>query len=79
MACASERPPVVAQADVLGAWPAKENMQFPYWLMTGGALLVLVGVVGIALQRRRAAADPSNLEQGEVADARPASLPKFLE
>lgn len=54
-------------------------MQFPYWLMTGGALLVLVGVVGIALQRRRAAADPSNLEQGEVADARPASLPKFLE
>jgi hypothetical protein len=54
-------------------------MQFPYWLMTGGALLVLVGVVGIALQRRRATADPSNLEQAEVADAQPVSLPKFLE
>jgi hypothetical protein len=54
-------------------------MQFPHWLMIGGALLVFVGLVGTALQRKRAAADPSNLEQGESTDGQPVWLPKFLE
>jgi hypothetical protein len=44
-----------------------------------GALLVFVGLVGTALQRRRAAADPSSLEQGKVTDGQPVSLPKFLD
>jgi hypothetical protein len=47
--------------------------------MIGGALLVFVGLVGTALQRKRAAADPSSLEQGEVTDGQPVWLPKFLE
>jgi hypothetical protein len=47
--------------------------------MIGGALLVLFGLVGIALQRKRAAADKSNLEQDELADGQVVSLPKFLE
>ena len=59
------------------------NLKFglltPHWLMIGGALLVFVGLVGTAFQRRRAAADPSSLEQGKVTDGQPVSLPKFLE
>ena len=51
----------------------KQNMEFPHWLMIGGALLVLVGLVGSALQRRRPVAEPSSLDQGEVTE-----LPKFL-
>jgi hypothetical protein len=47
--------------------------------MIGGALLVFAGLVGTALQRRRAAADPSSLEQGKITDGEPLSLPKFLE
>ena len=51
-------------------------MEFPHWLMIGGALLVFVGLVGAALQRRRAAADPF---ESKVADQQPAvPLPKFL-
>ena len=46
-------------------------MEFPHWLMIGGALLVFLGLVGTALQRRRAAA--SSLDQGKVTE-----LPKFL-
>ena len=48
-------------------------MEFPHWLMIGGALLVFVGLVGTTLQRRRAAVDPSSLDQGKVTE-----LPKFL-
>jgi hypothetical protein len=55
------------------------NMQVPHWLMIGGALLVFVGVVGTALQRRRAVANLLSLEQDKVTDAQPVSLPKFLE
>jgi hypothetical protein len=55
------------------------KMEFPHWLMIGGALLVFVGLVGAALQRRRAAADPSSLEQRKVTDGQPVSPPKFLE
>jgi len=47
--------------------------------MVGGALLVLVGVVGTALQRRRAVANPLSLEQDKETDAQPVSLPEFLE
>jgi hypothetical protein len=54
-------------------------MEFPHWLLIGGALLLIVGLVGTALQRRRAAADPSSVEQGKVADGQTKSLPKFLE
>jgi hypothetical protein len=42
----------VAQAGVLGADVL--DMQFPHWLMIGGALLVFIGLVGAALQRKRA-------------------------
>jgi hypothetical protein len=55
------------------------NMQFPHWLMTGGALLVLFGLVGTAFQRKRAASDPSRSEPGELTDGQAVSLPKFLE
>jgi hypothetical protein len=45
--------------------------------MIGGALLVFVGLVGAALQSRRAAADTSEVK---VADEQPAvPLPKFLD
>jgi hypothetical protein len=47
--------------------------------MIGGALLVLVGVVGTALQRRRAVANPLSLAQDKETDAHPVSLPEFLE
>ena len=57
----------------------KHALDFPHWLMIGGALLVLVGLVGTALQKRRAAADPSRLEQGELTDGQPASRPQFLD
>ena len=51
----------------------KQNMEFPHWLVISGALLVFVGSVGTALQRRRPAVDPSSLDQGKVTE-----LPKFL-
>jgi len=57
---------------IVASWGSK-SMEFPHWLMIGGALLVFVGLVGSALQRRRPAADPSSLDQGEVTE-----LPKFL-
>jgi hypothetical protein len=53
------------------------NMEFPHWLMIGGASLVFVGLVGAARQRRQAAAKPS---ESAVADEQPAvPLPKSLE
>ena len=55
------------------------DMQFPHWLMIGGALLVFFGLVGTALQRKRAAADNSSLQQDELADGQVVSLPKFLD
>ena len=52
-------------------------MTFPHWLMIGGALLVFVGLVGAALQRRPAAANPS---ESKVAEEQPAApLPKSLD
>ena len=54
-------------------------MEYPHWLMIGGALLLVVGLVGTALQRRQAAADLSNLERGEATDGQPVSPPEFLE
>jgi len=54
-------------------------MEYPHWLMIGGAVLLVVGLVGTALQRRRGPADPSSLEQVEVTDGQPVSPPKFLE
>jgi hypothetical protein len=47
--------------------------------MIGGALLVLVGALGTALQRRRAVANPLSVEQDKETDAQPVSLPEFLE
>jgi hypothetical protein len=55
------------------------DMQFPHWLMIGGALLVFFGLVGSAFQRKRAAAAKPSLEQGELADGQVVSLPKFLD
>jgi hypothetical protein len=49
---------------------------FPHWLMIGGALLVLVGLVGTALQKKRAAGAPPSSEQPEVGDGQPVSQPK---
>jgi hypothetical protein len=53
-------------------------MGYPHWLMIGGAFLLVVGLVGTALQRRRAPPDLSNLEHGEVTDGQPVSPPEFL-
>ena len=47
--------------------------------MIGGTLLVVCGLVGTALQRKRAAADQLSLEQDELTDGQVVSLPKFLE
>jgi hypothetical protein len=55
-----------------------KNMEYPHWIMIGGALLLVVGLVGTALQRRRAPADLSNLERGEATDGQPVSPPEFL-
>ena len=58
-----------------GCKAGEVNMEFAHWLMIGGGLLVFVG--GTALQRRRAAADPS---EGKVADEQPAvPMPKSPE
>jgi hypothetical protein len=43
-------------------------MEFPYWLMVAGTLLVFVGLVGGVLQKKRAAPDPSSLEQSTETD-----------
>ena len=60
-----------------GCKAGEVSMEFAHWLMIGGALLVFVGLVGTALQRRRAAADPL---EGEVADEQPAvPMPKSPE
>jgi hypothetical protein len=60
-----------------GCRTGEASMEFPHWLMIGGALLVFVGLVGAALQRRPAAADTSEVK---VADEQPAvPLPKFLD
>jgi hypothetical protein len=47
--------------------------------MIGGALLMFFGLVGSALQRKRAAAEKSSLEQDELTDGQVVSLPKFLD
>jgi len=47
--------------------------------MIVGALLMFIGLVGTALERRRAAADPSSLEKGKVTDGQQVSLLKFLD
>jgi hypothetical protein len=44
----------------------KLGLHTPHWLMIIGALLVFVGLIGTALQRRSAEADPSSLEQGNA-------------
>jgi len=52
-------------------------MEFAHWLMIGGALLVLVGLVGATRQRRQAAAEPP---ENAVADEQSAvPLLKSLE
>jgi hypothetical protein len=53
----------------------KHALDFPHWLMIGGALLVLVGLVGTALQKKAAGAPPSS-EQPKVGDGQPVSQPK---
>jgi hypothetical protein len=55
----------------------KHALDFPHWLMIGGALLVLVGLVGTALRKKRAAGAPSSLEQPKVRDGQPVSQPKL--
>ena len=54
-------------------------MQFPHWLMIGGGLLVFVGLVGAALQRKRAAADPSTWSKLRITDRQAATQPELLE
>ena len=49
-------------------------MEYPHWLMIGGALFLVVGLVGTAFQRKQAAANPSSLEQ---AGRQPISLSEF--
>lgn len=44
------------------------NMGFAHWLIVAGTLLVFAGLVGGALQKKRAAPDPSSLEQGTETD-----------
>jgi hypothetical protein len=45
--------------------------------MIGGALLVLVGSVGTAFQKKRTADAPSSLEQTEASDRQSASQPNM--
>ena len=54
------------------------NVQFPHWLIIGGALLVFVGLIGVALRKRQTAADPVSFEQDRVTGQQSISLPNFL-
>ena len=54
------------------------NVQFPHWLIIGGALLVFVGLIGVALKKGQTAADPASLEQDRVTSEPSIALPNFL-
>jgi hypothetical protein len=53
-------------------------MEFPHWLIIGGALLVFVGLIGAALKKRQTAADPVSFEQDRATSEQSISLPNFL-
>jgi hypothetical protein len=48
------------------------SMEYPYWLIVAGALLLMLGFFGLALRRRSVEADPpemtSNQEPSEPED-----------
>jgi hypothetical protein len=48
------------------------SMEYPYWLIVAGALLLMLGFFGLALRRRNVEADPpemtSNQEPSEPED-----------
>jgi hypothetical protein len=53
-------------------------MELPHWLMIAGALLVLVGFIGAALQRNaRAVGDPAPMQDRPTGE-QPELLPNFL-
>jgi hypothetical protein len=53
-------------------------VEFPHWLIIGGALLVLVGFIGAALKKRQTGADPVSFEQDGATGEQSISLPNFL-
>jgi len=56
----------------------ERDMELAHWLMIAGALLVLVGFIGAALQRNaRVVADPVPMQDRETGE-QPELLPKFL-
>ena len=52
-------------------------MELAHWLMIAGALLVLVGFIGAALQRNARATDPVAMRHRETGE-QPELLPNFL-
>lgn len=40
-------------------------MEYPYWLLIGGSVLMLVGLIGLALQREAAGAGPADMANSE--------------
>lgn len=44
---------------------ALSSMEYPHWLMIVGALLLLLGLTGLALRQRSAEAEPSPITSGD--------------
>jgi hypothetical protein len=43
-------------------------MQYPHWLMVAGAILVVVGFVGFAFRKNKAASEINDVEQTSPTD-----------
>ena len=58
---------------------ALSSMEYPHWLIIAGAILLMLGLVGLALRPRSVEADPSDITNdhepsGPEADLTPAEV-----
>ena len=49
-------------------------MEYPHWLIIAGAILLMLGLVGLALRPRSVEADPSDMANGQEPSAREVDL-----
>jgi hypothetical protein len=53
---------------------AFSSMEYPHWLIVAGALLLMVGFVGLALRQRGVEADPSDIASDQTSSEPEAEL-----